>query len=327
MVKKGFTLVEILAVVTIIGLILIISLPKISNSLNSKKQEIDTTTSNMIISAAKLYVKDNSSKFDKVENNVYCLPIVTLTEKGYLESPVKNVTNDKDITNSASVRISYDNNFKYEVVKKEECKIKVKKTNYKVGNLVTYNEMNFYVIKDSDESKDYVTLLKVEPLSVDEVNTYGAGHVNNYTQDSVGTAFNQRGYGGVAYYSSPECGYIDGVLVNTNCLSDYNTSDMKYIIDNWTKDKFDSNDLAIDDTGYSSRLLQKKEYEAFSEEHTWKYSPNYDYTIINTYSESSSLIYFVRHDNVIDGNVFYVMTLKKYLTVRPVVNIYKTALD
>ena len=41
--KKGFTLIEILAVVTIIGLIFVIALPKIINSLNSKKSDIDNT--------------------------------------------------------------------------------------------------------------------------------------------------------------------------------------------------------------------------------------------------------------------------------------------
>ena len=36
--KKGFTLIEILAVVTIIGLIFILVIPKIATSLKNKKQ-------------------------------------------------------------------------------------------------------------------------------------------------------------------------------------------------------------------------------------------------------------------------------------------------
>ena len=121
--KKGFTLIEILAVVTIIGLIFVIALPKIINSLNSKKSDIDNTTNNMIISAAKMYVNDHNTKFDKIEGSVYCLPLTTLTKEEYLDSKVKNVTDDKDITNIKSVKISYDNTFHYEIVNKKDCSV------------------------------------------------------------------------------------------------------------------------------------------------------------------------------------------------------------
>ena len=121
--KKGFTLIEILAVVTIIGLIFVIALPKIINSLNSKKSDIDNTTNNMIISAAKMYVNDHNTKFDKIEGSVYCLPLTTLTKEEYLDSKVKNVTDDKDITNIKSVKISYDNTFHYEIVNNKDCSV------------------------------------------------------------------------------------------------------------------------------------------------------------------------------------------------------------
>ena len=121
--KKGFTLIEILAVVTIIGLIFILVIPKIATSLKNKKGDVDTTTNNIVLAAAKSYVQDNHDKFDKVDSNTYCLPISTLTKKEYLESPVKNVTDDVDITNIKSVKITYDKGFKYEVVDKKECEV------------------------------------------------------------------------------------------------------------------------------------------------------------------------------------------------------------
>lgn len=121
--KKGFTLIEILAVVTIIGLIFILVIPKITTSLKNKKKDVDTTTNNLIVTAAKSYVNDNHDKFDKIDNNTYCLPLTTLTKKDYLDSPVKNVTDDLDITNSKSVKITYNKGFKYEVVDKKECEV------------------------------------------------------------------------------------------------------------------------------------------------------------------------------------------------------------
>lgn len=121
--KKGFTLIEVLAVVTIIGLIFILIIPKITTSLKNKKSDVDATTNNLIITAAKNYIADNKTKFDKVDNNTYCLPLTTLIKKDYLDSPVKNVTDDLDITNSKSVKIIYNKGFKYEIVDKKECSV------------------------------------------------------------------------------------------------------------------------------------------------------------------------------------------------------------
>ena len=129
--KKGFTLIEILAVVVIIGLVSILVIPKITNSLKNKKSDVDTTTNNIVLTAAKNYINNNLNKFDKVDNNIFCLPLTTLTRNGYLDSPVKNVTDDKDITNSKSVKITYNKGFKYQVVDKKECSVAIaeKETN------------------------------------------------------------------------------------------------------------------------------------------------------------------------------------------------------
>ena len=38
-------------------------------------------------------------------------------------------------------------------------------------------------------------MLKAEPLTVLEVNTYGVGHINRYTSESIETAYDQNEYG------------------------------------------------------------------------------------------------------------------------------------
>ena len=133
--KKGFTLIEILAVVTIMGLIFLLIIPKISNSLKSKKTDIDKTTKSMIVSAAKLYLNDNKDSFYKDNENIYCLPISQLVKKQYLDTKVKNVTDDIDITNSMSVKITYENKFKYELVDKKDCQV-AKQENKNIEYLV-----------------------------------------------------------------------------------------------------------------------------------------------------------------------------------------------
>ena len=81
-IKNGFTLIEILAVVVIIGLIFVLVIPKVANSLRNKKSDVDQTTTNIVISAAKLYVMDNTSKFERVDGNISCMPVSQLVKKG-----------------------------------------------------------------------------------------------------------------------------------------------------------------------------------------------------------------------------------------------------
>ena len=120
-IKNGFTLIEILAVVVIIGLIFVLVIPKVANSLRNKKSDVDQTTTNIVISAAKLYVMDNTSKFERVDGNISCMPVSQLVKKGYLEGPVKNVTDDVDITNKKTVQITYNKGFTYEMVDSNDC--------------------------------------------------------------------------------------------------------------------------------------------------------------------------------------------------------------
>ena len=41
---------------------------------------------------------------------------------------------------------------------------------YQTGDTVSYNNINYYVIKDSKTKESTVTLLKAEPLTIQEVN-------------------------------------------------------------------------------------------------------------------------------------------------------------
>lgn len=89
-------------------------------------------------------------------------------------------------------------------------------TEYKIGDVVSYNDINFYVIKNSSSKDDSVTMLKAEPLTVEEVDLYGGvgtdnNHVNMHATDSNSSklyqkTYNQNGYGGMQYYSSSTCG-------------------------------------------------------------------------------------------------------------------------
>lgn len=151
---------------------------------------------------------------------------------------------------------------------------------YKQGDIVTYNNDNYYVIYDSDSNSNILTLLKAEPLTVSEVKKYGRGHINNYSMYSAHQVYdyNSSGYGRIVYYSSTQCGLVNGENITNDCKYDYNSSDVKCVVDAWANDKLNEKDLWKDNLGYSYRLITKEEvleYMSYSlyEEHNFSYTP------------------------------------------------------
>ena len=187
--KNGFTLIEILAVVTIIGLIFILVLPKITNSLKNKKGDVDRTTTNLVLSATKLYVSDHSSKFEKTDGNISCMPLHQLVRKGYLEGPVKNVTDDKDITNGKSVRITYDKGFKYEIVNKQECKVYYCKYDFCDNDGNGYTEVEYLESTGQNKSKPWnSTYIRYQGHASPQ--NFGCKCSNNYVKDGIQSDLN-----------------------------------------------------------------------------------------------------------------------------------------
>ena len=242
--KKGFTLIELIAVLVILAVIALIVTPLVLNIVKKAKDSANKRSVDAYGKAVELAVAtylldtgDYPTNMDDLTveysgNEVLC-NVKTLNEDGsiYLSECTVKGTEVKDSKTDDGwyhygklATVTYDA--------------------YNVGDTVTYNGMDFYVIASSDENSDSVTLLKAEPLTVDEVNNYGNGHVNKYTSSSQGTADNYNGYGGMAYYTSETC----GVGGDDGCTTDYDESEVKYVVD-----------LTEDGLGYKARLLTYQE--------------------------------------------------------------------
>lgn len=81
------------------------------------------------------------------------------------------------------------------------------------------------------------------------------GHINKYTEYFIGEVYDDNGYGGMAYYSSETCGYVNGTYISSGCTNDYTKSDVKFLVDAWAESTFKSEELVIDSMGYSARLI------------------------------------------------------------------------
>jgi type IV pilus assembly protein PilA len=86
--KKGFTLVELLAVIVILGIILAIAIPNILNLINNSKEQAYESQKKFIIDAAKKYVMANQNLV--FENNVATITLIDLKNEGLLPSTIKN---------------------------------------------------------------------------------------------------------------------------------------------------------------------------------------------------------------------------------------------
>ncbi len=119
--KKGFTLVELLGVIVIITLILLVALPTLTNVVKNKEGEIEELEEDVIIESTKLFIENNIDQYEKIDNAVYCIPLITLKNNEYL----KNV-NSSNILNEKAVKVTVKKDFVYELVDNNKCS----ETNY-----------------------------------------------------------------------------------------------------------------------------------------------------------------------------------------------------
>ena len=183
-------------------------------------------------------------------------------------------------------------------------------TEYKVGDIIPYNGMNFYVIKNSGSIDDSVTMLKAEPLSYEEVQTYSEG--------TGAQISNKNEYGGIQYGKES---------------NNYQTSYVKNTVDAWARDMIPNGlieirlikyDELINDLGYVRSLESSKSVPSSNgETPKWLYNEQYDYWTMSGYSDSEYNIWRVRYT----GMLMYDELYTNYNSViRPVVKLKKTTL-
>ena len=103
--KKGFTLVELLAVITLLALVVIISLPAIINKINDREQKLTDALYESVKAAANIYVENN---YDTT--STHHIKFDTLVKEGLLDNSI--LKDYKDYC----VAVSYvSNQYRYEI--------------------------------------------------------------------------------------------------------------------------------------------------------------------------------------------------------------------
>ncbi len=118
--KKGFTLVELLGVIVILALLMLVVFPSVINLIKKSSSKADEITMKLVENATYEYMDEYISRFPRTSGNSYCITLNDLIEKGYLKGPIK--INDKDVTSTSSVQVTYNKEFSYELKSIGDCK-------------------------------------------------------------------------------------------------------------------------------------------------------------------------------------------------------------
>ncbi len=317
--KNGFTLIELIAVLVILAILALIVTPLVMNIIRKARISADKRSVDVYGRSIELAIAGYLLDTGKFPTEVSQLTIEYSGNEVVCETTQIN-TDSSVYLAGCTVAGRNVENYTYGEDKTPQAPTY---TAYQVGDEVTYNNVDYYVIKDSSSSEEIVKLLKAEPLTVAEVNEYGAGHVNRYTIDSVGTASNENGYGGMAYYASETCREVHGSRVDDGCKNDYASSEIKYVVDAWK--------TAQAPQALEARLITYEELttdlgcsssSCANSSNSWLYNSNYGYW---TSSHHNIFSYYVWGVGIYDLYTSFVNS--KYGVVRPVIVLPKSALN
>ena len=152
--KNGFTLVELLSIVVILGIIVVVALPQRSGSIGSKKEKQYNKIVKIVENAGKVYLTENGT-MDSVS-------IDKLIESDYLTSGLKNPINNTPLTGCVK-KITSDGVTKYK---------------YEVDNCPNYLTTYIMDLYDNEETRTS-NGLKKDNTPDQNIRYYGS-NPNNY---------------------------------------------------------------------------------------------------------------------------------------------------
>ena len=325
--KKGFTLIELIAVLVIMAIIALIVTPLVMSIIRKARISADRRSIDAYGRSIELAIAGYL-----LDTGTFPTSISQLTIEYSGDEVVCSTTQLKSDSSIYLAGCTVDGRSVdgYTYGKEETTPTSQA---YNIGDQVTYNGVDYYVFKDSSVSEESVILLKAEFLTGDEVNRYGAGHVNRYTPYSQGTAYvNDYGYGSIAYYSSETCGWVNNNLVTDGCKNDYASSDIKYVVDAWKADQAPSAsearlitiDELIENFNYDDSSIDYGSIFAPEEIPDWLYPASQYWTMSPGNGAHRTAVYTLDDSIAAPSGVYYGTEYDLTGLVRPVITISKS---
>ena len=346
--KRGFTLVELLAVIVILAIIALIAVPIVIHIINdsktsSEKESLNLYTDTVEKAITKKQMSEPNFNPDiceiKDKGNLECFK--GTTSLGIVEIEMKG-----QVPESGTVIIE-GNNIKYENIVLNEKTYYEKESfvSYSIGDKIIYKGADWYVIENSPSKQDYVILLKEITLNSNEIgNNYvysfecdgaHAYGLHDCNSSEIGQTINTNK---TAYYWSVSC-HNSGTYGNdtyesndtTGCdgHNDYVGSKIKQAVEAYMDTYLDPAELK-EVNNYKIRLIT---YDELSTNFGWTGGPatsagaptwmyNADYWIMKSDDYSGSDAWYVSSDGYLNGGG----RVNLSRGVRPVINLLKSAI-
>ena len=298
---KGFTLIELIAVLVIMAILALIVTPLVMSIIKKAKTSADKRSIDAYGRSIELAIAGYL-----LDNGDFPTSIDQLTIEYSGEEVVCSTTQLKSDSSIylAGCTVGGRSVEGYTYGKEETVTYDA----YEVGDEVTYNNVDYYVIKDSGTSESTVTLLKAEPLSYSDVQIYSAG--------TGAQTLDQKGYGDMKYHSES---------------NSYSTSYVKTTVDAWKAAQApaasEARLITIDDLTENLGYEIQEEctgscyYSGQKTANTpsWVYNFNHAYWTMSSYNDSS-YVWGVNGD----GDLYNDSVSVTGGAVRPVITLSKT---
>lgn len=211
---RGFTLVELLAVLVIISALALITIPSILNYVNKHKGEISEVTEKLIYTGIEQYVEENPDTYKPYAFNQYCTTLKEVVDANYLSSPIIDTSSGKEVDLNQSIQINYDYKenskhleFKYQLVDSctelyndAPCSV-IDGDGTQIGNQIACGKEEFYII--SKTATDTTMLAKYN-LNVGDYKIDALEGIQN--ENLVGHNYVTVPFSDIKYWSNQ--GYI-----------------------------------------------------------------------------------------------------------------------
>lgn len=114
--KKGFTLAELLGVITILGLLALLIVPAIDKAIKESNETLYQAQLNSIIGAAKEWSADHVGELP-VNGGSITVTLLELKSGGYIAVDIKNPKTEELFSDDLIVEITEHNSqYKYQVI-------------------------------------------------------------------------------------------------------------------------------------------------------------------------------------------------------------------
>ena len=293
--KKGFTLIELIAVLVIMAIIALIVTPLVMNiirkaRISADKRSIDAYGRSIEIASMNYMLENGDFPTDIGDMTIeYAGPEVVCT--------TTQLNSDYSVYLTGCTVAGRSVDYKY-------GKDKESYDVYSVGDQVSYNGVTYFVIEDSGRSNEKVKLLKETPLLKTEIDALNISGLNIVDINSYGAV----------YYGSD---------------NGYNTSKVKEIVDAWKATAVASGDTAkarlitydelTDNLGYEKKADENILPSSAGTTPTWVYSNRFRYWTMTQYKTTSN-VWGVDNDGHMNS-----FNYQNGNTVRPVLELSKSA--